>query len=116
MKPLPLTGAIALSFVAAACGRSEPIAQGDQSVPASNAAALSAETIYSASGNVTVIAGDRVTISHGPVAGLGWPAMTMTFTAPEPAMLRGIGVGDRVAFQFRRNGNDYPLTALGKAH
>jgi Cu/Ag efflux protein CusF len=115
MKSLLLAGALALSFVVAACGRSETIAQGNQSVPGSNAAAPSADTTYSASGNVTAIAGDRVTISHGPVAGLGWPAMTMTFTAPEPAMLRGIGVGDRVAFQFRRNGNDYPLTALDKA-
>jgi Cu(I)/Ag(I) efflux system protein CusF len=116
MKSLPFAGALALSFVVAACGGSETTLQGGQGAQGSNAATPSAATTYSATGNVTVIAGDRVTISHGPVAGLGWPAMTMTFTAPEPAMLRGIGVGDRVTFQFRQNGTDYPLTALAKAN
>ena len=116
MKSLPFAGAIALSLTVAACGRSETTPQGGQSAQGPNTATPSAATTYSAAGNVTAIAGDRVTISHGPVAGLGWPAMTMTFTAPEPAMLQGIGVGDRVAVQFRRNRHDYPLTAIAKAH
>jgi Cu/Ag efflux protein CusF len=109
MKPVSIAGALALALAAAACGNSGTTAQNGQNGAAANAA------VYSGTGNVTAIAGDRVTISHGPVAGLGWPAMTMTFRAPEAAMLRGISVGDQVAFQFRHNGNDYPLTALSKA-
>lgn len=109
MKPVSIAGALALALAAVACGGSGTTAQNGRDGAAANAAT------YSATGNVTAIAGDRVTISHGPVAGLGWPAMTMTFKAPEAALLRGISVGDRVAFQFRRNGNDYPLTALSKA-
>lgn len=109
MKPVSIAGAFALSFAVAACGG----AQNNQGMPA-NTAANAGQTAYSAAGNVTAIAGDRVTISHGPVEGLGWPAMTMTFRAGDPAMLRGIAVGDRVTFQFRQNGNDYPLTSLSK--
>lgn len=115
MKPLSIAGALALSLVAAACGGGGTPAQNGQEATGPGAAANTAQAVYSATGNVTAIAGDRVTIAHGPVEGLGWPAMTMTFVAGDPAMLRGISVGDRVTFQFRQNGNDYPLTALNKA-
>ena len=109
MKKVSIAGAVALSLAVAACG-----AQHNQTTPTDTNANAS-QSVYSAAGNVTAIAGERVTISHGPVEGLGWPAMTMTFQAGDPAMLRGIGVGDRVTFQFRQNGNDYPLTSLNKA-
>ena len=118
MKPLSIAGALALPFFLAACGGTGTPAQNGQaagaSAPAGNAT-NAAQTVYSASGSVTAITSDRVTISHGPVEGLGWPAMTMTFRAGEPAMLQGISVGDRVTFQFRQNGTDYPLTAINKA-
>lgn len=110
MKPVPIASAVALSLAVAACGGG----QNNQGTPA-NTAANASQTAYSAAGNITTIAGDRVTISHGPVEGLGWPAMTMTFRAGNPAMLNGLSVGDRVAFQFRQNGNEYPLTAINKA-
>lgn len=110
MKPISIAGAIALSFAIAACGG----AQDNQNGPA-NSIADASQAAHSAAGTVTAIAGDRVTISHGPVEGLGWPAMTMTFRAGDPAMLQGIGAGDRVTFQFRQTGNDYSLTALSKA-
>ncbi len=110
MNPVSIAGALGLSLAIAACGGG----QDNQKAPA-NTAADASQAAYSAAGNVTAIAGDRVTISHGPVEGLGWPAMTMTFRAGDPAMLRGIAVGDRVTFRFRQNGNDYPLTSLSKA-
>jgi len=118
MKPLSIASALALPFFVAACGGGGTPAQNDQAAgtpaPAANTAG-SAQTAYSASGSVTAIADGRVTIAHGPVEGLGWPAMTMTFSAGNPAMLQGISVGDRVTFQFRQSGNDYLLTALSKA-
>ena len=110
MKPVSIAGAIALSLAVAACGGGQTIQN-----TAAGAAADAGRTAYSAVGNVTAIADDRVTIAHGPVEGLGWPAMTMTFRADDRAMLRGISVGDHVTFQFRQRGNDYPLTSLGKA-
>lgn len=114
MKPVSIHSALALSLVVAACGGSGSSPHNNQA-GAGSPAAPAANSTYSAAGSVTVIAGDRVTISHGPVEGLGWPAMTMTFRAGDPAMLTGISVGDRVTFQFRQNGNDYPLTAINKA-
>lgn len=115
MKPLSIPSILALSLVAAACGGSGTPAQNGQEAAGPDAAANTAQAVYSAAGSVTAIAGDRVTISHGPVEGLGWPAMTMAFQADDPAMLQGVAVGDRVTFQFRQSGNDYPLTALSKA-
>ena len=110
MKSVSIAGAFALLLALAACGGG----QENQDTTAATGADAG-QTAYSAAGAVTAIAGDRVTISHGPVEGLGWPAMTMTFRAGDPAMLRGISVGDRVTFRFRQQGNDYPLTSLGKA-
>jgi membrane fusion protein, copper/silver efflux system len=40
----------------------------------------------------------RVTIAHGPIPAMSWPAMTMTFTVRNPDMLRGLRRGDRVVF------------------
>jgi Cu(I)/Ag(I) efflux system membrane fusion protein len=40
----------------------------------------------------------KVTIAHGPIAAMDWPAMTMTFTLRDPAMLRGLKRGDQIAF------------------
>jgi len=41
-----------------------------------------------------------VTIHHGPVASLGWPAMTMTFKAA-PEVLKGAKAGQTVKFTFK---------------
>ncbi len=114
MKSLSIVGALALSLVAATYGGSGATAQDGQNGAGPGTATDAAQTTYSASGDVTSIAGDRVTTAQGPVEGLGWPAMTMTFQAVEPTVLQGISAGDRVAFQFRQSGNNYPLTALSK--
>lgn len=50
-------------------------------------------------GSIEAVEDASVTISHGAVAAIGWPAMTMTFRA-DPHQLHGLAVGDRVAFAF----------------
>lgn len=107
-------GALALSLLVAACGETE--SAGPENRPASEEgpAASRAGEVYSATGEVTAIAGDQVTISHGPVEGIGWPAMTMTFRAGSPDMVQSISVGDRVSFAFRQDGGAYVLTSLAK--
>ncbi|ADG10981.1 efflux RND transporter periplasmic adaptor subunit [Caulobacter segnis] len=52
-----------------------------------------------ATGRIEQVAKDGVTLSHGPVPAIGWPAMTMTFRA-DPMLLRGLKVGDQVQFAF----------------
>ena len=39
-----------------------------------------------------------ITVAHGPIAALGWPAMTMAFHVQSRDMLNGINVGARVHF------------------
>jgi len=53
----------------------------------------------------------RVTIKHGPIPAVGWPAMTMSFRAA-PALLRGAKSGQPVAFDVRTRGADAEVTAL----
>ena len=78
-----------------------------------NAASPEATQTYSGTGTITASAGDQVSIKHGPIAGIGWPAMTMTFTAPADVR-KGVSVGEQVDFSFRKNGSAYQLTSLHK--
>jgi membrane fusion protein, copper/silver efflux system len=46
---------------------------------------------------------DAITLSHGPIPSLKWPAMTMDFKLPRAgpsALPRGLATGDRVDFEF----------------
>lgn len=53
-----------------------------------------------------------VTIQHGPIAALNWPAMTMTFKASNPALLQGVSVGESVKFQLMQMGGAITLMAI----
>jgi Cu(I)/Ag(I) efflux system periplasmic protein CusF len=54
----------------------------------------------------------RVTIQHGPVATLTWPAMTMTFKVKEKQTLQGLAAGKKVEFDFVQQGKDYVITEV----
>lgn len=55
---------------------------------------------------------DTVTIRHGPIPAVGWPAMTMRFRATPPALLKGVRVGQAVGFDVRIRGMAAEVTAL----
>jgi Cu/Ag efflux protein CusF len=114
MKTFQFAGAIALALAVTGCGESATPTPNQQGAAGAPAAADNPRQVYSGEGAVTSVAGDQVSISHGPIADLGWPAMTMTFRADPVQMIEGIGAGDRVAFQFRRDGTGYVLTAIRK--
>lgn len=105
-------GALALALVLTACSGAT---SGDEQLNEAQTAAASDRTVYPARGTVTEIADGQLRISHGPVAELGWPAMTMSFAVTSPELARGVGVGDRVQFAFREDGGGYTLTSLTKA-
>jgi Cu(I)/Ag(I) efflux system protein CusF len=67
-----------------------------------------------ASGVVTGIdsKAGTVTIKHGPITAVGWPAMTMTFKATPAALLSGVKAGDKVDFTVKVRGQDNEVTAL----
>ena len=87
---------VAMAILLAAC--SVPSGTDVQSMPtASNAP--------TASGVVTAIDAPNgtITIDHGPVEALNWPAATMTFRAPS-VDLHAIKREDRVRFQPTADG------------
>lgn len=106
-------GAFALPLLLAACGENSNTVQENRQASKTGRVSQAGEE-YSAAGKITAIAGDEVTISHAPVEGIGWPAMTMTFKAGSPEMARGASVGDQVSFGFRQDGSAYVLTSLSK--
>jgi Cu(I)/Ag(I) efflux system membrane fusion protein len=55
---------------------------------------------YSANGRIEKITARSVTLRHGPVPALDWPAMTMAFAIKAPAQLKGLARGDSVTFSF----------------
>ncbi|MEJ8855920.1 efflux RND transporter periplasmic adaptor subunit [Variovorax robiniae] len=61
-------------------------------------------TSHRAEGKVERVEADGITISHGPVASLKWPAMTMGFSRPTPGAFADVKPGDTVRFEFREGG------------
>ena len=114
MNKLLVFGLATLPFALSGCGKSGEPQQQNSAAAANATTAQSSEQTFSGRGDVTKISGDGVTISHGPIEGIGWPAMTMTFKVESPQMSQGINVGDPVAFQFRQTGGSYTLTSISK--
>ena len=71
-----------------------------------------APQIHRASGRVQSIAGRSITLAHGPVPALQWPAMTMTFALAEPVRLEGLRVGSQVEFAFDMVGGKPTIRSL----
>jgi Cu(I)/Ag(I) efflux system protein CusF len=82
----------------------------------SNMQGMDHGSMVMAEGEGTVKAVDlkagTVTIQHGPISALKWPAMTMTFKASSPALLQGVSVGQVVAFKLMQMGGAVTLTAI----
>ena len=67
---------------------------------------------YSAEGKVESVQAGSLTISHGDVAQLGWPPMTMGFDKPSPKAFSDVKAGDTVHFEFRKKGEDWELVSV----
>ncbi len=129
MRALCLVPAVAIAASLAGCGpKTEAPASREaaQSVPASgavnggaadmgNMAMPAGAKMAKSSGTVTAIdkAMGKITLAHGPIPEVGWPAMTMVFSA-RPALLDGIAVGDKVAFEASIASNAGEVTAITK--
>ena len=103
MRSATLMTMLAATLLLAACDASEetgtmPMASEDMPMMQSGEAGRTA----SAEGTITAIDADAgtITVDHGAVPAVDWPAMTMAFEAGEA--LRGeLAVGDAVTFEFR---------------
>jgi membrane fusion protein, copper/silver efflux system len=66
-------------------------------------------------GKVESVEPDSITISHGPVPELKWPAMTMGFGKPNPKAFPEVKAGDSVRFEFKQGSNGYELVTVRPA-
>ena len=94
-----------------------------ESTPASEPAAMASETpamatetaAKKASATGTVEAVDtnagKITIAHGAVEALQWPAMTMGFKAT-PEQVASVRTGQQVQFEFESQGMDATITQI----
>jgi len=92
---------------------------GNMSAPASAVAswtpASAAPLVHDAQGKVESATADSLTISHGPVATLNWPAMTMGFAKPDSTAFADVRPGDTVHFRFKEGGKSrYELIEVHK--
>ncbi|MES2326226.1 MAG: copper-binding protein [Pseudomonadota bacterium] len=102
---------IAVAAALSACGKAQQPA--NETVAMNQPESAAQEQVYSGTGSIQASAGDQVTIKHGPISGIGWPAMTMTFTVPADLASQA-QVGSQVDFSFRKNGSAYQLTSIRK--
>ena len=83
-------------------------------MPASTAAA-SAPVLHDGEGKVESASADTLTISHGPIPTMKWPAMTMGFAKPDPKAFADVRAGDKVHFRFKEGGpSGYELVDVAK--
>jgi membrane fusion protein, copper/silver efflux system len=88
---------------------------GEGSTPAPAAAPASAAQTHHGTGVVEEVTHDTITISHGPVPTMQWPAMTMAFAVPHGMPVKA-AVGDKVTFDFRAApGGKFELTRIEAA-
>ena len=104
-------GALALALLLVACGKEQTAVPETQDAATGGPTSNAIGEVYSGTGTIQSISGDKVAIAHGPIEGIGWPAMTMTFSAPSGVM-EGVKAGSKVDFSFRQEGSSYVLTSV----
>lgn len=69
---------------------------------------------HKGSGTVSKVDAEKstVTIAHGPVESMKWPAMTMAFKVKDKKMLGKVKEGEKVDFSFVQSGKDYTIIQL----
>jgi Cu(I)/Ag(I) efflux system periplasmic protein CusF len=110
IKTLGMLGAATFALAACSPKAEEPKAEpstsmGDMKMDGAakpDATAVPTGPITS-TGKITAIdaAAGTVTLDHQPIPSVGWDAMTMAFTAADPAMLKDLKVGDAVSFELK---------------
>lgn len=109
------SGAITQAQLADASTFSDPMVLADASMEMKNLnAGDTASTSHHGTGVVKKIDANAgiVTLAHGPIASLNWPAMTMRFKLKDVSLATVIKPGDEVNFDFIQSGDVYVVTRL----
>ncbi|MGE0723812.1 MAG: copper-binding protein [Alphaproteobacteria bacterium] len=59
-------------------------------------------------------AAGKITLRHGPMPHLDMDSMTMVFRVRDPALLKGLKVGDKVSFEAGRVDGALTVTGMQK--
>ena len=120
-KTMILTALIALPIGLSGCDKKPNATKVEAPKAAATADAMSSMEMPVGSkmgkGSGTVTAVDavmgKITLDHGAIPAVGWPAMKMGFSA-KPELLKGIAVGDKVDFDLTVSGSNGEVTSIRK--
>ena len=126
MRTTTLMSLLALPLALAACDSGQDTAEMEDMPMAEDAMMMDGQDMpmadtgnamqsASAQGTVTAIDAEAgtITVDHGPVPAIEWPAMTMAFEADE--QLRSeVSVGEGIAFEFRTGSEGSVITSITK--
>ena len=126
MRTTTLMSLLAAPLALAACDSGQDTAEMNDMPMAENEMMMDGEDMpmmepgsgmqtASAEGTVTAIDAEAgtITVDHGPVPAIEWPAMTMAFEADE--QLRSeVSVGEGIAFEFRTGSEGNVITSITK--
>lgn len=126
MRTTTLMSLLAFPLALAACDSGQDTAEMNDMPMAENEMMMDGEDMpmmepgsemqtASAEGTVTAIDAEAgtITVDHGPVPAIEWPAMTMAFEADE--QLRSeVSVGEGIAFEFRTGSEGNVITSITK--
>ena len=113
LPPLPYL-VLAVSIAAPATGYAQSDSMKGMDMKEKPATGKSAPVkSHKAAGTVTKVdpASSKVSIAHGPVETLKWPAMTMNFIVKDRALLDKLTSGKKVEFEFVQQGRDYVIVS-----
>ncbi len=116
-KVILMAGIIALPVGLAGCDKTPEAPKAEASADAMGDMAMATAVKHGKGiGTVTAIepAKGTVTLNHGEISGLHWPAMTMGFRA-KPELLSGIKVGDKVVFEIDWDSKAGSVTKIAKS-
>ena len=120
-KAMILTALIALPVGLSGCDKKPEAPKVEAPKAAATADAMSSmempvgSKMGKGTGTVTAIdaATGKITLDHGAIPAVGWPAMKMGFSA-KPDLLKGVAVGDKVDFDVTVTGSAGEVTAIRK--
>ena len=120
-KAMILTALIALPIGLSGCDKKPEAPKVEAPKAAATADAMSnmempvGSKMGKGSGTVTAVdaVAGKITLDHGAIPDVGWPAMKMGFSA-KPDLLKGVAVGDKVDFDLTVSGSAGEVTAIRK--
>lgn len=104
---------LVLAAIAVLAVSSPALAQADHDMSKMPSMTMAAPAGAQGSGVVKKIdaKAGAVTLQHGPIAALSWPAMTMAFKA-DAAQLKSVKVGQAVTFTVKTGGGAPEVVAI----